>query len=112
MVRAGSGWTLGDVAPQPTEQLTEIVRVAKEKPFGPRTRRWPGLRGPFRTATGRRGHARNAQRLGPPRETLATSPAFLGGVVLMLALLLDVTPLAPVAILLELIGVGIFFKRM
>jgi hypothetical protein len=37
---------------------------------------------------------------------------FAGGVILMFALLFDITPLAPVAILLELIGVGIFFKRM
>ncbi|HEY4668550.1 MAG TPA: hypothetical protein VIH05_02110 [Tepidiformaceae bacterium] len=37
---------------------------------------------------------------------------FLGGVFLMLSLLLDVVALAPVAILLELIGVVIFLVRM
>ncbi|MEX0782427.1 MAG: hypothetical protein WD557_07245 [Dehalococcoidia bacterium] len=37
---------------------------------------------------------------------------FAGGVVLMLSLLLDVTPLAPIAIILELIGLGIFVYRM
>ena len=37
---------------------------------------------------------------------------FLGGVVLMLSLVLDVTPLAPIAILLQIIGLGIFIKRM
>jgi hypothetical protein len=37
---------------------------------------------------------------------------FAGGVLLMLSLLLDVTALAPVAILLELVGIGIFIKRM
>lgn len=37
---------------------------------------------------------------------------FLGGIILMLALLLDITPLAPVAVLLQVVGVGIFIKRM
>lgn len=37
---------------------------------------------------------------------------FAGGVVLMLALLLDIVPLAPIAVLLEFVGVGIFLKRM
>jgi hypothetical protein len=37
---------------------------------------------------------------------------FLGGVVLMLALLLEIDPLAPVAILLEIVGVVIFLVRM
>ncbi len=37
---------------------------------------------------------------------------FLGGVVLMLSLLLDIVPLAPVAILLEVVGVAIFLVRM
>jgi hypothetical protein len=37
---------------------------------------------------------------------------FTGGVVLMLSLLLDVSPLAPIAILLEVVGVGIFIYRM
>ncbi len=37
---------------------------------------------------------------------------FLGGIILMLALLLDVTALAPIAILLQVIGVGIFVYRM
>lgn len=52
----------------------------------------------------------------PPRATRAgiiqmVFP-FLGGVVLMLALLLEIDPLAPVAILLEVIGVVIFLVRM
>jgi len=37
---------------------------------------------------------------------------FLGGIVLMLALLFDITPLAPLAILLQVVGVVIFFRRM
>ncbi len=37
---------------------------------------------------------------------------FAGGVLLMLSLLLDFTPLAPIAILLQIIGLGIFIKRM
>jgi hypothetical protein len=37
---------------------------------------------------------------------------FLGGVLLMLSILLDIVPLAPMAILLEIVGLGIFFKRM
>jgi hypothetical protein len=37
---------------------------------------------------------------------------FLGGILLMLSLVLDFTPLAPVAILLQIIGLGIFIKRM
>ena len=52
----------------------------------------------------------------PPKATRAgiiqMAFPFAGGVLLMLALLLDITPLAPIAVLLELIGVGIFFKRM
>jgi hypothetical protein len=37
---------------------------------------------------------------------------FAGGLVLMLALLLDIEPLAPIAILLEIVGVVIFLFRM
>lgn len=37
---------------------------------------------------------------------------FLGGILLMLSVLLDVTPLAPIAILLQIIGLGIFIKRL
>src|SRR5687768_5566154 len=37
---------------------------------------------------------------------------FLGGIFLMLSLMLDITPLAPLAILLQIIGLGIFVKRM
>lgn len=37
---------------------------------------------------------------------------FLGGVILMLSLLLDVTALAPIAILLQIIGFVIFLKRL
>lgn len=37
---------------------------------------------------------------------------FLGGAILMTALLLDITPLAPIAILLEVAGVAIFLRRM
>ncbi len=37
---------------------------------------------------------------------------FLGGIFLMLSVLLDVTALAPIAILLQIIGLGIFIKRM
>ncbi len=37
---------------------------------------------------------------------------FLGGLVLMLALLLDIVPLAPIAVLLEVTGIVIFIVRM
>lgn len=37
---------------------------------------------------------------------------FLGGIILMLSLLLDVTALAPIAILLQIIGFVIFLKRL
>lgn len=37
---------------------------------------------------------------------------FVGGILLMLSLLLDVEPLAPIAILLEIVGVVIFLVRM
>ncbi|MGE3074664.1 MAG: hypothetical protein AB7N24_00930 [Dehalococcoidia bacterium] len=37
---------------------------------------------------------------------------FLGGIILMLSVLLDITPLAPIAILLQIIGLIIFIKRM
>ncbi|OAI43702.1 hypothetical protein AYO38_10460 [bacterium SCGC AG-212-C10] len=37
---------------------------------------------------------------------------FLGGVVLMVALLLDIVPLAPIAVILEIVGIGIFVKRL
>lgn len=37
---------------------------------------------------------------------------FVGGLVLMVGLLLDVDALPPVATLIELVGVGIFFKRL
>lgn len=52
----------------------------------------------------------------PPRATRAgiiqMAFPFAGGLVLMVALLLDITPLAPVAILLEIVGVVIFLVRM
>ncbi|MGI8925151.1 MAG: hypothetical protein ACR2HN_00725 [Tepidiformaceae bacterium] len=52
----------------------------------------------------------------PPRATRAgiiqmVFP-FLGGIILMLSLLLDVTPLAPIAIGLEMVGIGIFLYRL
>ncbi|MBI5946720.1 MAG: hypothetical protein HY875_01110 [Chloroflexi bacterium] len=49
-----------------------------------------------------------ARRLG----TIQMVFPFLGGLVLLFSLLLDITPLAPVAALLELVGVGIFVWRM
>lgn len=52
----------------------------------------------------------------PPKATRAGQVQmvfpFLGGVCLMFALLLDIVPLAPLAILLEVVGVVIFFVRM
>jgi hypothetical protein len=52
----------------------------------------------------------------PPKATRAGIVQmvfpFLGGITLMLAILLDVDPLAPVAILLEIVGVVIFLVRM
>ncbi len=37
---------------------------------------------------------------------------FLGGILLMFSLLLDIVPLAPIAVLLQIVGVLIFVKRM
>jgi hypothetical protein len=52
----------------------------------------------------------------PPRATrigiIQMVFPFLGGIVLMLSLLLDVTALAPIAILLEIVGLVIFLVRM
>lgn len=67
-------------------------------PVGMALAEW-GLRG---TATGRAGRLGWAQ-MGLP---------FVGGVLLMLGLLLDIDPLPPLATIIELVGVGIFFKRM
>lgn len=67
-------------------------------PVGMALAEW-GLRG---TATGRAG------RLGWVQMGLP----FAGGVLLMLGLLLDIDPLPPMATVIELVGVGIFFKRM
>ena len=49
-----------------------------------------------------------AGRLGTAQVALP----FVGGLVLMLGLLLDVDALPPIATLIELVGVGIFFKRL
>lgn len=67
-------------------------------PVGMALAEW-GLRG---TATGRAGRLGWAQ-MGLP---------FIGGVLLMVGLLLDIDPLPPLATIIELVGVGIFFKRM
>lgn len=67
-------------------------------PVGMALAEW-GLRG---TATGRAGRLGWAQ-MGLP---------FAGGVLLMFGLLLDIDPLPPVATIIELVGVGIFFTRM
>jgi hypothetical protein len=54
-----------------------------------------------------------------PRPPVATRAGkvqmifpFAGGLVLMIALLIDVTPLAPVAVLLEIVGIIIFVVRL
>lgn len=49
-----------------------------------------------------------ADRLG----TLQVACPFTGGLLLMIGLLVEIDPLLPLATLIELIGVGIFFKRM
>jgi hypothetical protein len=67
-------------------------------PVGMALAEW-GLRG---TASGRAGRLGTAQ-MGFP---------FVGGLLLMVGLLLDIDALPPVATLIELVGVGIFFKRM
>jgi hypothetical protein len=67
-------------------------------PVGMALAEW-GLRG---SASGRAGRLGWAQ-MGLP---------FAGGVLLMLGLLLDIDPLPPLATIIELVGVGIFFKRM
>jgi hypothetical protein len=52
----------------------------------------------------------------PPKATrlgiIQMAFPFIGGICLMSSLLLDFTPLAPIAILLQIIGLGIFIKRM
>ena len=52
----------------------------------------------------------------PPRATrlgfIQMVFPFVGGIVLMLSLLFDFTALAPIAILLEFVGLGIFFYRL
>ena len=52
----------------------------------------------------------------PPKATrlgaIQMAFPFLGGIILMLSLLLDVTALAPIAILLQIVGIVIFVKRM
>lgn len=52
----------------------------------------------------------------PPKATrlgaIQMAFPFVGGIVLMLSLLLDVTALAPIAILLQIGGFGIFVKRL
>ena len=67
-------------------------------PVGMALAEW-GLRG---TATGRAGRLGTAQMAFP----------FVGGLLLMVGLLLDIDALPPLATLIELIGVGIFFKRL
>ena len=67
-------------------------------PVGMALSEW-GLRG---TAAGRAGRLGTAQ-MGLP---------FIGGLLLMIGLLFDVDALPPLATLIELVGVGIFFKRM
>ncbi len=53
-------------------------------------------------------HPPKAERLG----IIQMAFPFVGGILLMLSLLLDVVPLAPIAILLQIIGFAIFVKRM
>lgn len=51
----------------------------------------------------------------PPAGRLGTAQIifpFVGGLLLMVGLLLDIEPLPPLATLIELVGVGIFFKRL
>ena len=52
----------------------------------------------------------------PPRATtlgiIQMMFPFAGGLILMTSILWDITPLAPIAILLQIIGFGIFIKRM
>jgi hypothetical protein len=67
-------------------------------PVGMALAEW-GLRG---------SHLEPAGRLGTAQVALP----FVGGVLLMIGLLLDIDPLPPLATLIELVGVGIFFKRM
>ena len=67
-------------------------------PVGMALAEW-GLRGSTLPAAGRLGRC----QIGLP---------FLGGVLLMVGLLLDIDPLPPLAALIELVGVVIFFIRM
>jgi hypothetical protein len=52
----------------------------------------------------------------PPKATrlgiIQMAFPFAGGLILMTSILWDITPLAPLAILLQIIGFGIFIKRM
>ncbi|HEX4978485.1 MAG TPA: hypothetical protein VFV35_00325 [Acidimicrobiales bacterium] len=56
----------------------------------------------------RRGRLEPAGRLGTAQIALP----FLGGVLLMVGLLFDVDPLPPMATVIELVGVAIFFRRL
>ena len=67
-------------------------------PVGMALAEW-GLRGRTTEPAGRLGVA----QVGLP---------FIGGLLLMIGLLFEIDPLPPLASLIELIGVGIFFKRM
>lgn len=67
-------------------------------PVGMALAEW-GLRGTTAGRAGRRGTA----QMGLP---------FIGGLLLMVGLLLDIDPLPPIATLIELVGVGIFFTRL
>lgn len=67
-------------------------------PVGMALAEW-GLRGADLEPAGRLGRA----QIGLP---------FLGGVLLMIGLLVDVDPLPPLAALIELVGVGIFVRRL
>lgn len=53
-------------------------------------------------------HPPKAERLG----IIQMAFPFVGGVLLMLSILLDIVPLAPIAILLQIAGLGLFLKRM
>jgi hypothetical protein len=52
----------------------------------------------------------------PPRATrlgiIQMVFPFVGGAILMLSILLDIVPLAPIAVLLQVVGIGIFLYRM
>lgn len=94
--RIATGWKVIPDGGEDAHPATMVVGFLV--PVGMALAEW-GLRGSSLPVAGR-------------TERLQIGLPFLGGLVLMLGLLIDVTPLGPLAALIELVGVIIFLKRM